>query len=161
MKSGDKMFTGVNVISNYMSSPTQLSSDGWGSTAAAQIQDRLTPTHCRVIQEIPAQRWHFIRPNSRNSHTFNSRLLWGYLESACPPGQYMAQYGSSKGHSSGLSLQNLQLGVNSRSLTSGVRLCSPTTSVFSAINLRISDWQLTEKHLSKFLRLHALMNVLT
>lgn len=68
--------------------------------------------------------------------------LCNYLDNACPPGQYMAQYGSSKGQSSGLSRQKRQFGVNKRNLTSGVRLSCPPVSVFSEINLLIDSLDL-------------------
>jgi len=66
-----------------------------------------------------------------------------YLASACPPGQYIAQYGSGKGHNSGFSVQNRQVGVNSLKEISGVKLWLLTTSVLSIMKFFISSSDLT------------------
>lgn len=66
-----------------------------------------------------------------------------YLASACPPGQYIAQYGSGKGHNSGFSVQNRQVGVKSLNEISGVKLWELTISVLSIMNFFISSSDLT------------------
>lgn len=66
-----------------------------------------------------------------------------YLASACPPGQYIAQYGSGKGHNSGFSVQNRQVGVKSLKEISGVKLWPLTISVLSIIKFFISSSDLT------------------
>lgn len=66
-----------------------------------------------------------------------------YLDSACPPGQYIAQYGSGKGHNSGFSVQNRQVGVKSLKEISGVKLWPLTISVLSIIKFFISSSDLT------------------
>lgn len=66
-----------------------------------------------------------------------------YLASACPPGQYIAQNGSGKGHNSGLSVQNRQVGVKSLKEISGVKLWELTISVLSVMKFFISSSDLT------------------
>lgn len=117
---------------------------------------RHTPGLSKRYLQTDGTRWYV----AAVTHTLKSSQLFikswsSRLESACPPGQYMAQYGSSRGQSSGLSRQNLQFGVKSLSLTSGVRLCCPTISVFSEINLLIDS---SDRQVSW---LNGLTNILT
>jgi len=81
-----------------------------------------------------------------------------YLASACPPGQYIAQYGSGKGHNSGFSVQNRQVGVNSLKEISGVKLWLLTTSVLSIMKFFISSSDLT---LLTYRRIKPLLNAVS